>query len=128
MQIRYEVTQEGTRINSYPEGILDWETTSEYFNRLTADTRIKSGVIEIVHFSDVTDFKISYMESVVITQEYRAPKENRMIQATIFLCESDTAWGIGRMLQTLHAITNPDHKVEIVRSTDELEEILGTFV
>jgi hypothetical protein len=127
MQIRYEVTQDGTRINSYPEGVLDWETTSEYFNRLTADTRIKSGAIEIVHFTNVTDFKISYAESINITQEYQKPKEKMMIQATIFICESDLAWGIGRMLQTIHSISNPDHRVEIVRSPDDLEELLKTF-
>ena len=89
------------------------------------DNRIKRGAIEIVNFNKVTDFKISYLESEQITKSYQSPKELQMINATIFLCETDLAYGIGRMLQTFHEITNPDHKVMVVKSESEPENIIG---
>ena len=85
------------------------------------------GAIEIVYFKYVTDFKISSMESDKITQSYQEPKTLQLIGATVFVCETDLAYGIGRMLQTFHEITNPKHKVIVVKSESELENIIKKF-
>jgi len=44
--------------------------------------------------------------------------------ATIFVCETDLAFGIGRMLEAVHGIANPNHKVLLVRSENELEDVI----
>ena len=124
MSIEYNVSQNGLRIETFPKGVLDIQKTIDYFERLKIDNRIKRGAIEIVNFNKVTDFKISYLESEQITKSYQSPKELQMINATIFLCETDLAYGIGRMLQTFHEITNPKHKVIVARSESEIENIL----
>ena len=124
MSIEYNVSQNGLRIETFPKGVLDIQKTIDYFERLKIDNRIKRGAIEIVNFNKVTYFKISYLESEQITKSYQSPKELQMINATIFLCETDLAYGIGRMLQTFHKITNPKHKVIVARSESELENIL----
>lgn len=124
MSIEYNVSQNGLRIETFPKGVLDIQKTIDYFDRLKIDNRIKRGAIEIVNFNKVTDFKISYLESEQITKSYQVPKEHQMISVTIFLCKTDLAYGIGRMLQTFHEITNPQHKVIVVRSEDELEDAL----
>ena len=116
MSIEYKVSQNGLRIDAFPKGVLDIQKTVDYFSRLTTDNRIKRGAIEIVYFKEVTDFKISYLDGEEITKSYQAPKEDQMINMTIFLCETDLAFGMGRMLQTFHEITNPNHKVMVVRS------------
>lgn len=123
MAIEYNVSEDGLRIDTYPKGVLDIETTADYFNRLKNDERIKQGAIEVVYFKNVTDFKISYKEIENITRIYQNPKNARMIDKTVFVCESNLAYGIGRMLQTLHGITNPKHKVIVVRSESELLNI-----
>ena len=123
MSIEYNVSQDGLRIDTYPKGVLDIETTADYFKRLKNDERIKQGAIEVVHFKNVTDFKISYVEIESITQIYQDPKNARLIDKTVFVCETDLAYGIGRMLQTFHEITNPKHKVIVVRSESELKNI-----
>ena len=123
MSIEYNVSQDGLRIDTYPKGVLDIETTADYFNRIKNDERIKQGAIEVVHFKNVTDFKISYVEIESITQIYQDPKNARLIDKTVFVCESNLAYGIGRMLQTFHEITNPKHKVIVVRSESELINI-----
>lgn len=123
MTFEYNVSQDGLRIETFPNGVLDIEQTIEYFGRIKSDMKIKPGAIEIVYFKNVTDFKLSFSESEQITKIYHGPKSKQLINATIFVCEKDLAYGIGRMLQTLHEITNPDHKVEVVRSENEINTV-----
>lgn len=123
MSIEYYVSQDGLRIDTFPEGVLDIAATADYFNRIKNDVRIGQGAVEIVHFKHVTDFKISYVESEKITRIFQAPKNTRLIDKTVFVCETKLAYGIGRMLQTFHEITNPEHKVAIVKSENELSGI-----
>ena len=61
MSIEYEVSQDGKRIDVFPKGVLDTDLTIEYFKKLEADPSIKPNAIEVVDFSEVTDFKISYV-------------------------------------------------------------------
>lgn len=124
MTIEYNVSQDGLRIDTFPNGVLDIKETTDYFTRISGDTKIKKGAVEIVNFRYVTDFNISYVEGEKITQNYQAPKNKRLIDKTIFVCETNLAYGIGRMLQTFHEITNPNHKVVVVKSESELEKIL----
>ena len=124
MSIEYKVSQNGLRIEVFPKGVLDIKETIEYFGRLKNDKKIKQGAIEIVYFKQVTDFKISYLESEKITKSYQEPKDTRMIDATIFVCETDLAYGIGRMLQTFHEITNPEHRVVVVRSEGDIDNVI----
>ena len=121
MTIEYNVLQDGLRIETFPSGILDIHETLDYFERISNDNRIKPCSIEIVFFKNVTDFTISYQESNVITQKYKKPKLLNKIKATIFVCEDDLSFGIGRMLKTLHEITNPEHNVVVVRSENAIE-------
>jgi hypothetical protein len=122
--IEYEISQDGLRIETYPTGVLDFKKTIEYFNALNNEQRIKQGATEIVYFKHVTDFKMSYLESEKITESYQAPKATKMIDKTIFACETDLEYGMSNMLQALHKITNPNHKVEVVRSESELENAI----
>ena len=109
-----------SKIQTYPGD-------ADYFERINNDNRIQQNAIEIVYFELVTDFKISYVESQKITESYQKPKTTQRILATIFVCESDLAYGIGRMLQTYHSISNPEHKVTVVRSKNELEDIMQSL-
>jgi hypothetical protein len=122
MKIEYKVSQDGLRIETFPKGVLDIKETIDYFGQLKNDKRIKPGAIEIVYFKYVTDFKISYLESKKIIESYQDPKAAKRINKTIFVCNTDLAYGMGRMLQTLHQITNPNHKVEVAISESELEK------
>jgi hypothetical protein len=124
MAIEYTVSQDGLRIETYPNGVLDFKKTINYFNKLKNEQRIKQGAIEIVYFKHVTDFNISYLESIKITESYQTPKATQLINKTIFVCKTDLEYGMGNMLRTLHKITNPNHKVEVVRSESELENAI----
>ncbi len=124
MLIDYNVSQDGLRIESFPKGVLDIKATMDYFGKIKNDKKIKQGAIEIVNFKDVSDFQISYLESEKISRSYKEPKALKKIEATIFVCETDLAFGIGRMLEALHEIANPNHKVLLVRSENELEDVI----
>jgi len=124
MSIEYDVSQDGLRIETFPKGVLKIEQVIEYFGKLNNDDRIKQCAIEIINFKDVTDFRIAYSESEIIAGSFQEPKALRMIDATIFICESDLAFGIGRMLQVLNEIKNPKSNIKVVRSESELEKYL----
>ena len=124
MKIPYDVRENGLRIYAYPQGVLDMDMTLDYFERLKADTNVARGAIEIVDFKDVTDFRLSYLESQQITARYQEPKAVRTIAATIFVCESSLAFGIGRMLLVLHEMANENHKVVLVRFEKEVESVI----
>ena len=63
MAIKYNVSQNGSRIETFPKGELSVEDTVDYFNRLASDNKITQGATEIVNFKDVTDFKFSSSEA-----------------------------------------------------------------
>jgi hypothetical protein len=88
---------------------------------LAADPSIKPNAIEIVDFCEVTDFKMSYLEIQKIAENYKKPQSVQSIYATLFLCKSTVAFGIGRMLQTFHEIVNPEHRIFVVKTDSELE-------
>jgi hypothetical protein len=125
MTIEYNISHDGLRIETYPKGMLDIKETIDYFTRIKNDHRIKQGAVEIVYFKYVIDFNITLSEIEKITKSYQEPKNAQMIAATIFVCETDLAYGIGRMLQTFHEITNPKHKVVLARSESELKNIVN---
>ena len=124
MPIEYKVLQDGRRIETFPKGELDFNVTIEYFEKLKNDKRIKQGAIEVVYFKDVTDYKISHTNADQIAESYQVPKTLQLIKATIFVCESFIAYGIGRMLQAFHEMINPDHVVHVIKSEKELEDII----
>jgi hypothetical protein len=123
--IEYSVSQNGSRIKTFPKGVLCVEQTIDYFNRLSNDNKITQGATEIVNFKYVTDFKFSYSEAYEISSNYQIPKTTKMIGATIFVCETEQAYVIGEMMQTYHRITSPEHKVVIVHSEDEIEKAIN---
>ena len=125
MLIDYHVSEDGLRIEAFPKGLLNIKETVAYFDRLINDKRIKQDAVEIVYFKHVTDFQISYSDGEHITKRYQEPKTYQKIKATIFVCERDLAYGMGRMLKTFHEITNPQHNVFVVRSEDELEDVIN---
>ena len=125
MAIEYSVSQNGSRIETFPKGELSVEDTIDYFNRLANDKNIIEGATEIVNFKDVTDFKFSSSEALKIARNYLTPKTTKMIGATIFVCESDHACMIGKMMQAYHKFKKPKHKVVVVRSEDEIEKAIN---
>ena len=124
MSIKFDVSEDGLRIDTFPKGVLKIEQVIEYFGNLSNDNRINPGAVEIIHFKDVTDFKITYSESEIIAGSFQEPKALLHIDTTFFICESDLAFGIGRMLQVLNEIKNPNSKIRVVRSESEMEKYL----
>jgi hypothetical protein len=98
MSIEYSVSSDGLRIEALPMGVLGIKETGEYFNRLKNDKTVKRGAIEIVNFKFVTDFKISYLEIENITRIYQEPKALQTISATLFVCETQLAYGSRKIL------------------------------
>lgn len=121
MPIHYRIDKEQGLVHTEVLGELTINETIEYFNRLQQDENIPNDAIEIVDFDQVTDFKILFSDMKVITQSYQSAKSGKNILATIFVATTQVAYGIARMLQTLHLIENEHHIVQIVRSEKELE-------
>lgn len=124
MPITYSFNQEQRLIHTKVTGELTIALTDDYFARLQQDNNCPEEAIEIVDFSDVTDFAIMYGEMRNITQRYQSTKSIKDIRATVFNCTSDLSYGIARMLQALHEIANEKHTVIITRSQEELTKCI----
>lgn len=124
MPITYSFDQEQRLVLTKVSGALTIAITTDYFERLEQDKDCPERAIEIVDFSDVTDFVLQYGEMSALTQRYQSTKFTRDIWATVFSCTSELSYGIARMLQTLHEITNEKHNVIITRSQEELAECI----
>ena len=98
---------------------------SSYFDALVEDSSVARDAIEVVRFRNVADFKISFSDCQNIVQAYRNPKNHKRIKATIFVGETDLAYGIARMLQIAFEMEMPEHSVSVVRSDDELDALIG---
>jgi hypothetical protein len=121
MPITYSFDQARKLILTKVTGGLTIALTEDYFDRLQQDRDCPEDAIEVVDFSGVSDFAIHYGEMSEITRKYQKPKTIRNIRATIFNCPSDLSYGIGRMLQTLHEMTNEKHTVIVTRSQEETD-------
>lgn len=124
MPITYAFDTKRSLINTKVSGILSMEDTIAYFEELQKNPLCPARAIEIVDFSEATDFVLQYSQMRSITQNYQLTKKTKEIVATVFLCPSDLSYGIGRMLQVLHHMNNPDHVVEVIKNRDELEEFI----
>lgn len=122
MPITYSFDPINQLVLTQVQGDLTLSCTEDYFARLQQDPDCPEDAIEIVDFSDVTDFSLQYGEMSAITHQYQSTKSTKKISATIFHCTSDLSYGIARMLQTLHEIRNDQHTVVITRSPEQLEE------
>jgi hypothetical protein len=125
MAIEYSVSQNSSRIETFPKGELCVEDTIDYFNRLADDKNIIKGATEIVNFKYVTDSKFSSSEALIISTNYLTPKTTKKIGATIFVCETDHTYVIGNMMQAYHKFINPSHKVVVVQSEGEIEKAIN---
>ena len=127
MPITYTCDRDRQLILTKVDGVLDAAKTTEYFARLQQDPECPDDAIEIVDFTDVTDFTLQYSEMRAITQKYQSTKWTKKILATIFNCTSDLSYEIGRMLQALHQVANEQHIVHIARSEEELAKYIETI-
>ena len=127
MPITYEFDQKKRLILTKVKGALTVEDTIEYFACLQQDEACPEDAIEIVDFTNVADFVLRYKEMKNITGKYQGTKAAKEIVATIFVCPTAISFGIGRMLQTLHAIANDTHKVIIAKTDIEVERFVKDF-
>ena len=125
MTIEYSISQNGLRIETFPNGVFDSEESFDCFNRLDNDNKIKPGATEIVFFAYVTDFKISYFEGPKICSNFKKLSNTKEIGTTIFVCETIQAYVTGRMLQTFLESTKPGHKVVVVKSEGGIEKAIN---
>ena len=125
MPIRYSFDNDEQLIRTVVTGELNTPDTLEYFAALASDPDCPSDAIEIVDFSAVTDFSLQFAQMYEITHGYEPTRATRMITATLFHCPSDLAFGIGRMLQSLHEMVNPDHITHVARTEEELKEFIA---
>ena len=127
MPITYTIVPDSVLIMAKATGILTTKEIIAYLKRLASDPDCPPGAIEIVDFSEVKDFSINSSKILGITRKYESAKIVNKIPVTIFICKSDLQYGIGHTMQTLHETSNPEHIVLLVRSNEELVEIINKW-
>jgi len=122
LSITYTIDRNRQLILTRISGDLTITETIEYFNRLKQDYDCPNKAIEMVDFTEVTDFSIHYGDMRIIIQKFQGTKTTKKILATIFNCPTPLSYGIGRMLQALHETVNEQHHVAITKCEQEMIE------
>ena len=127
MPISYTFDHQKREIHTTVTGELTLDGTIDYFTRLAQDPECPESAIEIVDFTDVTDFRIRFTQMEKIVTGFQQPKGRYNILATIFYCPSNLSYGIARMLEVYHSLVNVDHVVMLARSPAELKEFIQSL-
>ena len=124
MPITFTIDTEQRLVLVKPTGVLTTAETLDYFEELGSGGSCPQEAIEVVDFSEVTDFVIRYSNARMIAETSEDLRSQSPLMATIFLCPSKVAFGIARMLQSLNGMSDPPHDVRIARSDEELRHII----
>ncbi len=98
MPVSYEHDPDRQTVQVYVTGVFSALDIADYALRLEKQPKIADGLIEIVHFSGVRDFLISYKEAEMLRSIFTRLKERTGYVGVILIGETDDQFGMARML------------------------------
>ena len=110
--VRYEYDFINKIVHVYPSKILTEQDSIRYFETLLHDPSIKEGSTEKVYFSDLDDIQFSYKGVIRMRAKYQEIRDQKLIAETKFIVNSDFAFGIARMLQSVFDAGGMEMKIE----------------
>ena len=124
MPVIYEYDSGLNTIHARPYGMLSILEIGNYFNEVTNDDEITTGIIEVVHFKNVKEFLFSSSDALIIPKLYREFKDTMRLRRTILIGESELHFGIARMLQIILEMNDIKSVVFVVRDEKEANKLI----
>ena len=127
MPVEYDYDANTNIIHAYPYAELSITEIQGFFNDLIRDDAIADQSIEVVHFDRVDNFLFSYDKADGIISLLTHLRNEKGLQATVFVCKNDLQYGVARMLQTLYTIHDSKYMTFVLRNDKELPRILHSI-
>lgn len=128
MPIIYDYDSTTNTIHNRPYNTLSILEIGNYFNEVTNNDQIKSGIIEVVHFENVEEFLFSSSDALVIRKMYSEFKDKMKLKRTIIIGKSDMHFGIARMLQIIFEMNDVQGTVFAVRDEKEANKLINETI
>ena len=125
MAITYTYDQAENLVLTEAKEVISIQELSIYIVNVSEDLNIKSGFVEVVDLSEVTDLQISYSSAQNITKGWDKWK-HKSHKGSIMYAPTDLAFGILRMMQTLIAMEPGSEETPhlIARNKDDIPELI----
>jgi hypothetical protein len=120
MPITYTINKEERLVCVELSGVPTAQETVDYFDRLRSDSNCPENGIEIVDFTAVKNLDAGPSDARWAAQTYALLKSSKCLLATVVLVDSEVMYGMSRMMQTRHGMTDPPHEMHIARSKEEV--------
>lgn len=124
MPLRYEYDRQENVLHSYCSAKISAKDILAHFEQIAGDPAIRSDYIEVVRFNETSEICFSADQASLFPEHYARLKAGKSILATIFIGESPLQYGIGRMMENLHEVYNPNDIVRVVRSEEEAAQAI----
>ena len=82
-------------------GVVTPDVADEYTEFMEANDDVRPGYIEVVDFTDATDFELSYQSIRRVTDVLSELKDKRGYSGTVMIAPNDFSFGIGRMVSAI---------------------------
>lgn len=119
MPLRYEYDRQENILHTYCSEKISSADILTHFQEIATDPAIRNNYIEVVHFSETSEICFSADQASLFPEHYARLKAGKSILATIFIGETPLQYGIGRMMENLHEVYDPNDIVRVVRSEEE---------
>jgi len=125
MAITYKYDKSGNLVLAEVKGVISIQELLIYFENVSEDLNIKSGFVEVVDLSEVTDLQISYSSAQNITEDWDKWKQ-KSHKGSIMYAPTDLAFGILRMMQILIEIKPGTEEIPhlVTRNKDDIPELI----
>jgi hypothetical protein len=125
MAITYKYDQSRNLLLAEAKGVISVQELLIYFENVSEDLNIKSGFIEVVDLSEVTDLQISYSSAQKMTKGWDK-WEHKSHKGSIMYAPTDLSFGILRMMQTLIDMEPGSKEILhlVTRNKDDIPELI----
>jgi len=125
MAITYTYDQSENLLLTEAKSDISIQELLIYAKNVSDDQSIKSGFIEIVDLSEVTDLHISYSSARTLTNGWDKWKHKNH-KGSIMYAPTDVAFGILRMMQALTEMEPGSEEIPhlVTRNKDDIPELI----
>ncbi|MGV1098274.1 hypothetical protein ACUUL3_02560 [Thiovibrio sp. JS02] len=106
-------------LTSISSGRITLSDIMNHFSMVERDPLVQADYIELVTFSEDVEILFNSTEAKNIPAAYKKLKANKGIRATVFLGATPLTFGIGRMMESMHEVFNPEDDVRVVHTMAE---------
>ena len=122
--VEYNYDSQKNIVTVYPNEALTVSDISEYAQKISVDSNIKNGFIDLIDFQEVHDFQFTYKEALNFPGFFTELINKKDQNGTIILTKNTLQFGIARMWAM---IMDKYLDVHVVRSVEEAEESIEFF-